>query len=82
LSISQHCLCWPGAIGDGVPPSTAVTVARIMDCFSRSRGVCSTSSADTLPPMLCTSREKCRSPSACSSSPNCCPRPGRAPSVS
>uniref|UniRef100_A0AAY4DIC0 Uncharacterized protein n=1 Tax=Denticeps clupeoides TaxID=299321 RepID=A0AAY4DIC0_9TELE len=44
---------------DGVPPSTAVTVARIMDCFSRSRGVCSTSSADTLPPMLCTSREKC-----------------------
>uniref|UniRef100_A0A3B4Z7S2 Uncharacterized protein n=1 Tax=Stegastes partitus TaxID=144197 RepID=A0A3B4Z7S2_9TELE len=38
----------------GVPPSTAVSVMVITGCFSRSKAFCSTNSADTLSPALCT----------------------------
>uniref|UniRef100_A0A3P8TAD7 Uncharacterized protein n=1 Tax=Amphiprion percula TaxID=161767 RepID=A0A3P8TAD7_AMPPE len=43
----------------GVPPSTAVSVMVIIGCFSRSRAFCSTNSADTPSPALCTAKEKC-----------------------
>uniref|UniRef100_A0A3Q3LC05 Uncharacterized protein n=1 Tax=Mastacembelus armatus TaxID=205130 RepID=A0A3Q3LC05_9TELE len=43
----------------GLPPSTAVRVMVITGCFSRSKAFCSTSSADTLSPALCTAKEKC-----------------------
>uniref|UniRef100_A0A3B3W0H8 Uncharacterized protein n=2 Tax=Poecilia TaxID=8080 RepID=A0A3B3W0H8_9TELE len=36
----------------GVPPSTAVSVRLITDCFSRSKGFCRMSSADTFSPFL------------------------------
>uniref|UniRef100_A0A3Q1I447 Uncharacterized protein n=1 Tax=Anabas testudineus TaxID=64144 RepID=A0A3Q1I447_ANATE len=42
----------------GVPPSTAVSVMLITGCFSRSKAFCSTNSADTLSPALCTAKEK------------------------
>uniref|UniRef100_A0A3Q4GRC6 Uncharacterized protein n=1 Tax=Neolamprologus brichardi TaxID=32507 RepID=A0A3Q4GRC6_NEOBR len=42
----------------GVPPSTAVSVSLITDCFSRSKGFWRTSSADTLSPLF-TANEKC-----------------------
>uniref|UniRef100_A0A667WVW0 Secreted protein n=1 Tax=Myripristis murdjan TaxID=586833 RepID=A0A667WVW0_9TELE len=44
----------------GFPPSTAVSVSLITDCFSRSKAFCKTNSADILcSPPFCTSREKC-----------------------
>uniref|UniRef100_A0A3B4UZA7 Uncharacterized protein n=1 Tax=Seriola dumerili TaxID=41447 RepID=A0A3B4UZA7_SERDU len=43
----------------GLPPSTAVSVMVITGCFSRSKAFCSTNSADTLSPALCTAKEKC-----------------------
>uniref|UniRef100_A0A4W4E8D5 Uncharacterized protein n=1 Tax=Electrophorus electricus TaxID=8005 RepID=A0A4W4E8D5_ELEEL len=42
----------------GLPPSTAVRVSLITDCFSRSNAFCRTSSADTLCPLVCISSEK------------------------
>uniref|UniRef100_A0A3P9MBN4 Uncharacterized protein n=1 Tax=Oryzias latipes TaxID=8090 RepID=A0A3P9MBN4_ORYLA len=43
----------------GVPPSTAVSVRVMTGCLSLSSALCSTNSADTLPPALCTAKEKC-----------------------
>uniref|UniRef100_A0A3B4TBT9 Uncharacterized protein n=1 Tax=Seriola dumerili TaxID=41447 RepID=A0A3B4TBT9_SERDU len=43
----------------GLPPSIAVSVMVITGCFSRSKDFCSTNSADTLSPALCTAKEKC-----------------------
>uniref|UniRef100_A0A3Q4AGU9 Uncharacterized protein n=1 Tax=Mola mola TaxID=94237 RepID=A0A3Q4AGU9_MOLML len=43
----------------GFPPSTAVSITVITGCFSRSKAFCSTNSADTLSPVLCTAKEKC-----------------------
>uniref|UniRef100_A0A667WIL6 Uncharacterized protein n=1 Tax=Myripristis murdjan TaxID=586833 RepID=A0A667WIL6_9TELE len=40
----------------GVPPSTAVSVSLIADCFSRSNAFCSTNSADTVSPLFTTGR--------------------------
>uniref|UniRef100_A0A3B5Q924 Uncharacterized protein n=1 Tax=Xiphophorus maculatus TaxID=8083 RepID=A0A3B5Q924_XIPMA len=42
----------------GFPPSTAVRVSFIVDCFSLSKAFCRTNSADTLPRLLLTSIEK------------------------
>uniref|UniRef100_A0A3Q2VIY9 Uncharacterized protein n=1 Tax=Haplochromis burtoni TaxID=8153 RepID=A0A3Q2VIY9_HAPBU len=42
----------------GVPPSTAVSVIVMTACFSRSKAFCSTNSADTRSPALCTANEK------------------------
>uniref|UniRef100_A0A3B5JVH7 Uncharacterized protein n=1 Tax=Takifugu rubripes TaxID=31033 RepID=A0A3B5JVH7_TAKRU len=42
----------------GLPPSRAVSVILITACFSRSKAFCSTNSAETPSPDLCTDKVK------------------------
>uniref|UniRef100_A0A3Q0SC40 Uncharacterized protein n=1 Tax=Amphilophus citrinellus TaxID=61819 RepID=A0A3Q0SC40_AMPCI len=58
-SITFTYICNDPVLG-GFPPSIAVRIRLITDCFSLSRAFCSTNSAEIVcSPPLCTSREKC-----------------------